>query len=263
MTEISDFPNDTPETDRLRNATSEIGGTITPGKIDKSFRYSKPAGSSRKHAAGRGEIRSYREIGSNVTLRKRKRQNQDRDVSQSTRQRLQDWDESESESGEYYRSHSQRGRKNLARNGRLQQGTLASLFAFLGENPALPEVLHNWIKTTLRLVLFSGLLYVVYQVVAAIRSDIFNANESARLEIIGRIISCQTEYTANGCATTGAPVLKSMCAEWQKCMDQNPEAIMRVKVTAKQLGDIINEFVDTMNYKAWVRIQLSFMGVPH
>jgi hypothetical protein len=35
-------------------------------------------------------------------------------------------------------------------------------------------------------------------------------------------------------------------------MTQNPEAIMRVKVTAKQIAEIINEFADAMNLKAWV-----------
>lgn len=34
-------------------------------------------------------------------------------------------------------------------------------------------------------------------------------------------------------------------------MTQNPEAIMRVKVTAKQIAEIINEFSEAMNLKAW------------
>ncbi|KAF5618471.1 nucleus export BRL1 [Fusarium sp. NRRL 25303] len=48
------------------------------------------------------------------------------------------------------------------------------------------------------------------------KTDLENANETARIEIMGRITECQTQYSINGCAKIDPPALRVACDEWSK-----------------------------------------------
>ncbi|KAL6917436.1 hypothetical protein FSHL1_008867 [Fusarium sambucinum] len=244
-TEVSDFPNDTPEVDH----TSDInmGGMASPSKIDKSHRYNKTPFSSKKHTPGRGEIRANRDLPVSEFIRKRKRHNLDRDVSNVPRHR---WTESDSDSGD---SIAPRRRSRGKRNTKEEpKGFLGSLLHMLDEHPNAPDNLYRWVKLLVNFFLVAVFVYIGWSIVSTIKTDIENANEMARIEIMGRITECQTQYTINGCSRNDRPpVIAKHCDEWFECMTQNPEAIMRVKVTAKQIAEIINEFSDAMNLKAW------------
>ena len=245
QTEVSDFPNDTPEVDH----TSDInmGGMASPSKIDKSYRYNKAPFSSKKHTPGRGEIRTSRDLSVSEFIRKRKRHNLDRDVSNITRHR---WTESDSDSGDSIAPRRRsRGKKKTKET---PKGFLGSLFHVLDEHPNAPDNLYRWVKLLVNFFLVSVFVYIGWSIVSTIKTDIENANEMARIEIMGRITECQTKYTINSCSNNDRPALQPSCDEWFECMTQNPEAIMRVKVTAKQIAEIINEFSDAMNLKAWV-----------
>lgn len=245
QTEVSDFPNDTPEVDH----TSDInmGGMASPSKIDKSYRYNKAPFSSKKHTPGRGEIRTSRDLSVSEFIRKRKRHNLDRDVSNITRHR---WTESDSDSGDSIAPRRRsRGKKKKKET---PKGFLGSLFHILDEHPNAPDNLYRWVKLLVNFFLVSVFVYIGWSIVSTIKTDIENANEMARIEIMGRITECQTKYTINSCSNNDRPALQPSCDEWFECMTQNPEAIMRVKVTAKQIAEIINEFSDAMNLKAWV-----------
>ncbi|KAF5236469.1 hypothetical protein FAUST_6530 [Fusarium austroamericanum] len=246
-TEVSDFPNDTPEVDH----TSDInmGGMASPSKVDKSHRYNKTPFSSKKHTPGRGEIRANRDLSVSEFIRKRKRHNLDRDVSIVNRHR---WTESDSDydSGD---SIAPRRRSRGRRKAKEEpKGFLGSLFHMLDEHPNAPDNLYRWVKLLVNFFLVSVFIYIGWSIVSTVKTDIENANEMARIEIMGRITECQTQYTINGCSRNDRPpVIAKHCDEWFECMTQNPEAIMRVKVTAKQIAEIINEFSDAMNLKAW------------
>ncbi|KAH7185234.1 Di-sulfide bridge nucleocytoplasmic transport domain-containing protein [Fusarium flagelliforme] len=244
QTEVSDFPNDTPEVDH----TSDInmGGMASPSKIDKSYRYNKAPFSSKKHTPGRGEIRTSRDLSVSEFIRKRKRHNLDRDVSNITRHR---WTESDSDSGDSIAPRRRsRGKKKTKET---PKGFLGSLFHILDEHPNAPDNLYRWVKLLVNFFLVSVFVYIGWSIVSTIKTDIENANEMARIEIMARITECQTKYTINSCSNNDRPALQPSCDEWFECMTQNPEAIMRVKVTAKQIAEIINEFSDAMNLKAW------------
>ncbi|KAF5697163.1 nucleus export BRL1 [Fusarium globosum] len=51
-------------------------------------------------------------------------------------------------------------------------------------------------------------------IVTARKTDIENANEMARIKIMGRITECQTQYSINGCAKIDRPALRVACEEW-------------------------------------------------
>jgi hypothetical protein len=133
------------------------------------------------------------------------------------------------------------------------KGLISSLFHILDEHPNAPDNLYRWVKLIVNFLIVSVFVYLGWSVVSTVKTDIANANQTARFEIMGRITECQNRFNENGCANQNRPpALNDMCNQWSECMTQNPEAIMRVKVTAKQIAEIINEFADAMNLKAWV-----------
>ncbi|CAM1501538.1 Fc.00g035220.m01.CDS01 [Cosmosporella sp. VM-42] len=247
LTETSDFPNDTPEADRMSDVN--MGGAVTPTKVDKSFRYAKTALSAKKYAAGRGEIRGHRDLSVTDFVRKRKRHNLDKDVSSVARYQGRGWDDSDADSDDSMAPRLQRSRNRKKKAQ--QQGFVGKLFHMLDEHPNAPDNLYRWIQLLVNFFLVFIFVYLGWAVVDTVRSDIHNANDSARLALMSKMTECQTQYTMNECSKKDRPALKMMCDEWYDCMNQNPESIMRVKVTAKQIAEIINEFSEAMNLKAW------------
>ncbi|KAJ4253284.1 hypothetical protein NW762_010439 [Fusarium torreyae] len=243
QTEVSDFPNDTPEADRMSDVN--MGGMPSPSRVDKSYRYGKAPFSAKKHTPGRGEIRANRDLSVSEFIRKRKRHNLDKDVGSITRHR---WTESDSDSDDSIAPRRSRGKRKAKE---APKGFLGSLFHMLDEHPNAPDNLYRWVQLLVNFFLVSIFVYIGWSIVGTIRSDIQNANETARFEIMSKITECQTQYTMNECAKKDRPALQPMCDKWYDCMMQNPESIMRVKVTAKQIAEIINEFSDAMNLKAW------------
>ncbi|PHH87181.1 hypothetical protein CDD83_9209 [Cordyceps sp. RAO-2017] len=247
LTETSDYPNDTPETEHRTDRV--VGGTVTPLKIDKSSRYGKSGLLSKKHVSGRGEIQGRRDP--SVGLRKRKRHNYDRDVGrQYHAQDSEAWDSDSDDADSRADSRSSTRSKKNDKQGQLQ-GPFESFFHALNKYPNTPDHMQRWMQFGANLFLVSVLAYLGWSVVSTVRSDIHKANDMARQELMSRMTECQTQYTMNECAKKDRPALRTMCEEWYDCMMQNPESILRVKVTAKQVAEIINEFSETMHLKAW------------
>lgn len=249
-TEMSDYPNDTPEVDHGMGTVT--GGPLAPLKIDKTSRYGKTGLFSKKYASGKGEIRAHRDL--SVGMRKRKRHNYDRDVgSVALHHHAQDsegWD-SEFDTDNENRSRSSTRPRQHEKQGKAR-GTFESFFYALNKYPNTPDHMQRWMQLGANLFLVSVLAYLGWSVVSTVRSDISKANEIAQQELQSKMTECRTQYTMNECARGDRPALRLMCEGWYDCMMQNPDSVMRVKVTAKQVAEIINEFSETMHLKAWV-----------
>ncbi|KAM5347199.1 hypothetical protein ACJ41O_010204 [Fusarium nematophilum] len=245
QTEVSDYPNDTPEADRMSDVN--MGGLLSPSKVDKSYRYGKSPFVAKKYASGRGEIRGNRDLSVTDFIRKRKRHNLDKDVSSITRHR---WEDSDADSDDSLAPRQSRTR-NKKKTKAPPKGFLRSLFYMLDEHPNAPDNLYRWVQLSVNFLLVVSCVYIGWAIVSTVTTDIQNANEAARLEIMSKITECQTQYTTNECVKKDRPALEPFCNQWYDCMMQNPESIMRVKVTVKQIAEIINEFSDAMNLKAW------------
>lgn len=245
-TEASDLPNDTPEADRMSDVN--MGGTITPAKIDKTFRYSRGA-SSRRHMPGRGEIRTHRDLGTHDAWRKKR--HQDRDARHGRRQ--SEDSEDESDAGIGFADRGRHGTRPKADKGQdRRRGMIGSVFHMMEEHNTAPENLYRWMQLGINVFIGGLFCAVVFSVVHTIRSDINAVNEAARQEIRVKMAACQDEYMANGCANTDAPAFKKMCSEWYDCMMQNPDSIVRVRATMTEVANIMNDFFGTLNLKAWV-----------
>lgn len=250
LTEASDYPDDTPEADHRTDAN--VGGAIMPLKIDKATRYGRSGFSFKKHASGKGEIRLHRDL--SVGARKRKRHNHDRDVGSVGRlHQAQDSDAWDSDSDTSVPPRT--SKRSQSKDGQNEpKGAFELFFHFLNKYPNAPDHMQRWMQFGANLFLVSVVAYLGWSVVSTVRSDIYKANEIARQELMSKMTECQSMYTANKCAMKDRPGLRAMCDAWYDCMTQNPESILRVKVTAKQVAEIINEFSEAMHLKAWVRL---------
>ncbi|OHE93375.1 Di-sulfide bridge nucleocytoplasmic transport domain-containing protein [Colletotrichum orchidophilum] len=249
LTENSEFPEDTPDVDRFGDMNV---GTIAASKVNKNLRYGKAGLQSlKRHVPGKGEIaRGGRDYSA---IRKRKRHNMDKDVGSVRYHGSQDWDDSEEDSDDSG-SHSAgaRGGKGIKKKRKNGRGWIANLFHTLEEHPNAPENLYRWIQLLVNCVIVSAFVFFCWTIFDTVRSDIRTANDAARLDIENRISECRAEYTLNECIKKDRPALKAMCDEWYECMIQDSSAIMRVRVTVKQIAEILNEFAGAMQVKAWV-----------
>ncbi|KAH6607056.1 hypothetical protein Trco_003369 [Trichoderma cornu-damae] len=261
-TEVSAFPNDTPESEHMIDATA--GNNTTPTKIDKASRYKR--GSPRKHASGRGEIRPLRESPRKElqVLRKRKRHNYDRDVGSVIRHLPRDWDGDASDSdmsltsyrgaspskkapppsppppppsSSSFSSSSQQRAHQAAPTRPSGEGWFVSALGTMDRYPGAPDHIYRWLQLGLNCFIMGIVMFFGWSVVEAVRSDIRNANEMARMEIMSRITECQKPLHE------------------QRMHQEGPAGAARAvrpMVTIKQVAEVINEFADAMNLKAWI-----------
>lgn len=243
MTDVSEMPEDTPEADR----SEDFGRmTITQSTASRSLFGSK----ARSRTPGRGELRRRdpdRYLRGKV--RKRTRQAGDRDVG-SVRSRLphgsedsdSDWEE-------------QDGGKGKRRN---KPGFFAGMLSAIGNNPSVPIILSKWVQLTVNVVIIGGVLWFFWGAISMVRSDLAHATEKARSVVLAEMQACTHEYTKNRCSPKSErlPALAAVCDEWEACMNQDPTSVMKVQVSARNVAEIINEFVGVMSLKAWVSIRV-------
>ncbi|ROT41609.1 hypothetical protein SODALDRAFT_331366 [Sodiomyces alkalinus F11] len=246
LTETPDLGNDTPEVDRLNDMHL---GTITPSRVDKNLRYGKSVAHPKRYQSGKGEIpRGSRDY---AALRKRRRHNNDRDVGSLRYHSSRDDSESESD-GEDVEGVPRPSQRRSRKEGRGKvKGWFDTVVEMINHNPNMPDNLSKWIALLVNMFVIAVFVYFGWSLVSTVRSDINNANEAARREIITRALECNDQYILNECAKKDRPALKAMCDEWDECRIQDPESIMVVKNTAKQVAEVINEFAGTMTMHAW------------
>ncbi|EHK22818.1 uncharacterized protein TRIVIDRAFT_53915 [Trichoderma virens Gv29-8] len=254
-TEASAFPNDTPESDRMSVAT--IGNT-TPTKIDKNSRYSRS--SPRWHATGRGEIRPLSRDSPRKelqVLRKRKRHNFDKDVSNVIRYLPSEWEgdatDSDASIGSYQgasQPSSSQQRHQIPPTPQPAKGWFVSALGTMDQYPRAPDHIYGWLRLVLNCFTIGTAIYVGWVVFDAVRSDVRNAHEKARMAMMSSITDCTNHYTSNQCAKGALPALRDLCQKWYDCMSQDQDAVMRVRNTIQEIAEIINTFFNTMNFRA-------------
>jgi hypothetical protein len=242
MTE-SDFPNDTPEVDRMADANASAA---SPSRIDKTFRYAK--NSPRRHAPGRGELPR------GDVLRKRKRFLHDRDVRSVRRRQGLDYDNYDGSEFEYSESDSEapsrgKGRGKNKRDGD-GDGWIGGVFR-AADSPDFPRKAIGILKVIFASVLLLVALITGYSTIITIKTDIQQANEQARAIMLNKISECTKHYQANLCVQN-LPALQAQCQEWKDCMNDDPDVTFTIRNSFKELAKIINSFSGELHWKSWV-----------
>src|SRR3569833_467860 len=234
LTDTSEMPADTPDLDRADDYAKR---TLTPSTANRML-FSRNGSSLSGRAAGRGELpRGQRD---RDRIRKRKRQAGDRDVG-SVRCRSRpgsvdsdsDWEEATT--------------RKASRGGaeRAGPGFLSRLFTAIREHPGIPMIMSWYLQLAINAGIVLGCLWFVWGFISMLRMDLHHATEAARSKLLAEMESCAHEYTKNKCAPKAArlPALAMVCDEWEICMNQDPASVMKVQVSAKNVAEIINEFV--------------------
>lgn len=238
-------------------------------------RLASPGRPSSSHVPGRGAVpRGKLDMlfGRRDRVRKRKRQLGDKDVG-SVRSRHHHGsyssDEEDSDTSEWTDSgRIQRGRggRRAGRAGQdedgavSKKGAIGSFFSTIHDHPNVPLILSWWLQLGMNVFFMAVVMWFVWGGISMMRADISHAADAARSRLLAQMNDCAHEYTKNRCAPISErlPALNVMCNEWEVCMNQDPASVMKLQVSAKNVAEIINEFVGVMSFKAWVSSLFQF-----
>ncbi|KAK4103369.1 hypothetical protein N658DRAFT_446030 [Parathielavia hyrcaniae] len=239
MTDTSEMPADTPEYDRAEEDIGKL--TLTPSAGKTLF--SKTL--LRNHASGRGEILR----GNRDKVRKRRRTQGDKDVG-SVRPRLPHAsDDSDSD----WEEGSAAGTKRSKDGKTGRRGWFNNFLSAVSDHPSAPAILSKWLQLGVNVILLSVVLFGIFAILTQIRSDLSHASEKARAAIVNEMSICAENFRKNGCSPRAnrPPALDGPCNEWEACMNQDASAVMKVQVSARNVAEIMNEFVGVLTFKTW------------
>ncbi|KAI9887658.1 MAG: hypothetical protein M1823_000522 [Watsoniomyces obsoletus] len=129
--------------------------------------------------------------------------------------------------------------------------TIPAILTWLESHPHLPHVLSFYAQLLLNLFLVFGFIYIAYSFWSTVRSDVDKHSENVAAETLAEIASCANQYMANKCdLNTRVPAMQTVCENWEKCMNKDPERVGRARVSAHTFAEIFNSFVEPISYKA-------------
>ena len=129
---------------------------------------------------------------------------------------------------------------------------MTSLFTFIHAYPEAPSIIAKYLQVFFNAVIIAGFLYVAYSFYAAIQSDVNRAGEEAAAEILSEMAACSKDYIDNRCgADNRLPALETVCRNWELCMNRDPNAVRRARLSAQTFAEIFNGFVEPITLKTF------------
>jgi hypothetical protein len=232
--ETSPAGNTDADTEDTPEATSK-GGTVrgVPLFLGKSSKTDNTALVPAKPVApGRGEIKKTRYTDA-VARRIQKR-------------RL-------AEKRNLYAIPSEDSEDDLAKKREPKQGMLGSVLSWIEAHPQLPHVLSFYVQLFLNLSLVLIFLYLLYSFWATIRSDVDKRSSEVAQETLAEMANCANSFVENRCERAQrVPAMDKICNEWELCMNRNPDAVGRARVSAHTFAEIFNSFIEPISWKAMI-----------
>ncbi|KAI8382454.1 Di-sulfide bridge nucleocytoplasmic transport domain-containing protein [Blakeslea trispora] len=107
-------------------------------------------------------------------------------------------------------------------------------------------------KLSLLSVIFSGVIYIAFQIISFIRHDMKVKADSFESDLLADQLYCQYQYDINRCAPhTRLPAVQNLCREWEQCM-YRPMYVSKSQILAETLASMLNAFVNTLSLKSLV-----------
>ncbi|KAL1894389.1 hypothetical protein Sste5346_005891 [Sporothrix stenoceras] len=258
----------------------ENDSPASPQYSSSQQRQASPSRPTSSHASGRGAVprgKLGHFFGRRDRVRKRKRQVGDKDVG-SVRSRHHNSNYSSDESDDSDASEFTDGDRTERRRGgdkkgrraaqgedgtTVKRGAIGNLFSAIHDHPNVPLILSWWVQLGMNVFFMAVVMWFVWGGISMMRADISHAADAARSRLLAQMNDCAHEYTKNRCAPISErlPALNVMCNEWEVCMNQDPSSVMKLQVSAKNVAEIINEFVGVMSFKAWGFILSAMLAV--
>lgn len=130
------------------------------------------------------------------------------------------------------------------------QSNLSSFFSFLSTNPDLPAILSRYLQVIFNFLLLSFFGYIIYSFYQTIRADVDRAADEAVSDILAEMSMCSKQYIENSCASDKrVPAIEQLCVNWETCMNRDPQAVKRARLSAQTFAQIFNSFVEPISLK--------------
>lgn len=251
---------DTPELPQRSNVFKN-GGPIVPFVGYKSEKKSNAYPSS-----GRGEIsrKSHNDGLPRGVHKRRRRPHGERDVRLIRHQAANYDSDSDSRSRPSSREGGTSSRRQNPNTQPSEIGTIPSIFHFIENHPNLPHILSYYAQFLLNLFFVICLIYLVYLFSSTIRSDVDIKSRDVVSETVAEIAACAREFKDNRChRSSRVPAMETVCDNWEKCMNRDPNQVGRARVSAETFAGILSNFIDNLSVKTMVSYFLSvFRGIP-
>lgn len=128
---------------------------------------------------------------------------------------------------------------------------IASFFSFLAHHQGLPHVLAWYAQLLFNICLLSFCMYLVWCFWGAVAGDVEKRSWEAQQVVMSEVSACARDYKSNSCdPARRPPALELACANWERCMNQDPTQVKRAQVGAQTFAEIFNAFVEAISYKA-------------
>jgi hypothetical protein len=233
--------DDTPDPPKQIAMTAFNGDTVRKpifGKYGAGFLGTSPSNAERR----RGKY------GNAIVSKMRKRKRIDRDYALIRGQRS----ESDSDSEEDARP-SREKRKEKALKVEKQPGWFAGILNYIESHPDLPSVLSYYAQLAVNTFIACLTIFGIYTFWTTVRADVDKASEHEMGIVLAEIAKCHRDYVDNRCGhDVRLPALEMVCDNWDLCMNRDPNAIGRARVSAHTFAQIFNSFIEPISYKAMV-----------
>lgn len=199
-------------------------------------------------ASGRGEIKKPASDAMAKRIHKRRRQGQtfERQLALARQQTSDSSDESDAPPS----IQKQKKSKHQKQPPVEEVGWLTSLFTFIHTYPDAPSIIAKYLQVFFNAAILFACLYMFYSFYATIRADVDKASEDAMQDILAEMTACSKNYIDNRCgANNRLPALEQVCANWELCMNRDPNAIKRARLSAHTFAEIFNSFVEPISLK--------------
>lgn len=161
---------------------------------------------------------------------------------------------------EEYRQAKRREMRHKTRPDSSKRGKQKATKTSQWLDPSVPEAVEGYVRVAFNIAIIGLLVWFVYTFITSIRQDIDQRVEVYSTEILAEIDMCTQQYLANKCMDHRPPALEPLCANWERCMEQDPRVVGRARVSAETFGDIINSFLKPIGLKAMIFLTIVFVG---
>ncbi|KAL2443737.1 hypothetical protein ABEF95_011386 [Exophiala dermatitidis] len=132
-------------------------------------------------------------------------------------------------------------------------GWIAGLFAFIHTYPDAPSIIAKYLQVFFNAAILGGCLYMFWSFYSTIRADVDRASDDAMAEVLAEMAICSKNYVENRCgADTRLPALEVICSNWELCMNRDPNAVKRARLSAHTFAEIFNSFVEPISLKTMI-----------
>jgi len=129
-------------------------------------------------------------------------------------------------------------------------GWITGLFTFIHTYPDAPSIIAKYLQVFFNAAILGGCLYMFWSFYATIRADVDRASEDAMAEVLAEMAACSKNYVENRCgADARLPALETVCSNWELCMNRDPSAVKRARLSAHTFAEIFNSFVEPISLK--------------